>query len=388
MTRRPVHLAVEVRGAGAHPGAWRAPDSAATRLFSPAYHLLLAQLAHRGRLDVLFLPDSFVPPGDDPGLVRGSLDAVAVAARIAPAAPRLGIVPTATVTHTEPFHLSKAIATLDFVSAGFAGWQPDVSRTAAEADLFGRKGTADADTLWREADEAVEVVSALWDSWEDDAEIRDVATGRFVDRDKLHPVGFRGEFFSVAGASITPRPPQGHPLVVVRADEPASLAVAARRADVVRIRATHVGAAVAARARVREAVAAAGRDPDTVGVWLDIEVLVAPTAAQARERLAILDGWVRTLAPVGTAPLRFAGTPAGLGDLVDHAVRSGAADGITLVPLSLPGGLEQIVHHAVPHLVGRGLRPERPRGATLRERLGLTRPANVFVTAAKGAVPA
>ncbi|GEL25861.1 monooxygenase [Pseudonocardia sulfidoxydans NBRC 16205] len=385
MTRRPVHLAVEVRGAGAHPGAWRAPDSAATRLFSPAYHLLLAQLAHRGGLDVLFLPDSFVPPGDDPGLVRGALDAVAVAARVAPAAPRLGIVATATVTHTEPFHLSKAIATLDFVSSGFAGWQPDVSRTAAEADLFGRKAAADAGTLWREADEAVEVVTALWDSWEDDAEIRDVATGRFVDRDKLHPVGFRGEFFSVAGASITPRPPQGHPLVVLRADEPEALAVAARRADVVRISATHVGAAVAARTRIRDAVAAAGRDPDTVGVWLDVEVLVAPTAAQARERLATLDGYVRTLATVGTAPLRFAGTPAGLGDLVDHAVRSGAADGITLVPLALPGGLEQIVHHAVPHLVGRGLRPERPHGSTLRERLGLARPANVFE---KGGVPA
>ena len=159
--------------------------------------------------------------------VRGRLDAVLIAARVAPTTSAIGIVPVATTTHTEPFHVSKAIATLDYVSHGRAGLQARVSATGLEARQFGRRVIADptstdvevrreADSvtdLFDEAADFVEVVRRLWDSWEDDAEIRDVATGRFVDRDKLHYIDFEGRWFSVKGPSITPRPPQGQPLV-------------------------------------------------------------------------------------------------------------------------------------------------------------------------------
>ncbi|HUQ55768.1 LLM class flavin-dependent oxidoreductase [Lentzea sp.] len=142
---------------------------------------------------------------------RPGLDAVLTAARIAPLTTRIGLVPVAVVTHTEPFHVSKAIATLDHVSKGRAGVQLTVAPNPAEARHFGRR--EDLDDLWEEAADYAEVLRGLWDSWEDDAEIRDVATGRFIDREKLHYIDFEGRWFSVRGPSITPRPPQGHPLV-------------------------------------------------------------------------------------------------------------------------------------------------------------------------------
>ena len=161
-------------------------------------------------------------PEIEPRWLAGRPDAVLVAARVAPVTRHIGLIPVATVTHTEPFHISKAIATLDFISHGRAGWQVRVSGSPHEAALFGRRDVAGAD-LFDEADDAVEVVRRLWDSWEDDAVIRDVATGRFVDRDKLHYIDFAGKYFSVKGPSITPRPPQGQPVVAALAHATADL---------------------------------------------------------------------------------------------------------------------------------------------------------------------
>jgi alkanesulfonate monooxygenase SsuD/methylene tetrahydromethanopterin reductase-like flavin-dependent oxidoreductase (luciferase family) len=377
--RRQPRLAVELDGAGRHPAAWRLADARPRELLTADYWTDLAKLADAAGLDFVAIGDSFVPPAaGEEGLVRGRLDAVAIAARVAPVTGTLGLVPTATVTHTEPFHLSKAIATLDFVSLGRAGWEPSVSRTQAEADLFGRKDAADAATLWREAADAVEVVVRLWDSWEDDAVIRDQATGRYVDREKLHYIDFTGEFFSVKGPSITPRSPQAHPPVVVRADEDEALPLVGRWAQVARVAAPDLASAASARARVRDAVAAAGRDPDAVAVMLDVETLLAPSADRAARTLGRLDGWAGQASPApGT--VRLVGTVATLADLVDEAVRSGAVDGITLVPLALPSGLASIAHELVPELVARGLRPAPATEATtLRDRFGLPRPANYF----------
>jgi alkanesulfonate monooxygenase SsuD/methylene tetrahydromethanopterin reductase-like flavin-dependent oxidoreductase (luciferase family) len=420
------YLGVELDGAGRHPAAWRLPDARPTELFTAQYWVDLARLADAAGLDFAAIPDSFVPPGDGPGwdgVVRGRLDAVAIAARVAPLTSNLGLVPTATVTHTEPFHLSKAIATLDFVSLGRAGWQPDISRTQAEADLFGRKDAALAEELWREAAEAIEVVVRLWDSWEDDAVIRDVATGRYLDRDKLHYIDFVGEFFSVKGPSITPRPPQAHPPVVLGltgtedgVDEPEVLPVVGRWAQVVRIAAPDLAVARVTRLQARDAVAAAGRDPDQVAVLLDVETLLADTAEQAEATLAQLDEWVdvpRFALRTDTQrvpTVTLVGAAEGLADLIEDAVRGGAVDGITLVPLALPSALRHIAAELVPLLAERGLRPaarqdhlaHRAQGThpahgseapgplrigaqskaaappTLRDRFGLPRPANYF----------
>lgn len=366
-----MHLAVEIGGAGRHPGAWRLPGAGDP--FAAATHVERARTAARGGLDLVLLPDTFAPPSADPDAIPGTLDAIALAARIAPAVPGIGVVPAAPVTHTEPFHLSTAIATLDFVSTGRAGWQPEVSRTRAEADLFGRTDPAPPDVLWRETGEVIEAVARLWDSWEDDAEIRDEATGRFVDRDRLHYVDFAGEFFSVKGPSITPRPPQAQPLTVLRGDEVEALPVLGRYADVVRVAADTVAGAAEARDRVRAAVAGAGRDPERVAVLLDVETLLGDRAAQDLRELD-------RLAPAGadTAPrtLRHVGDAAGLAGLLRDAAEERAADGFVLAPLALPSGLDAVVDGLLPALGD--LRSPAPYDESLRGRFGLARPANRY----------
>ncbi|HEX4252070.1 MAG TPA: LLM class flavin-dependent oxidoreductase [Pseudonocardia sp.] len=394
-SRTGAYLAVELAGAGRHPAAWRLADAAPGELFTAGYWTGLAQLADIAGLDFLVIPDSFTPPAEGPGAeatVRGRLDAVAIAARVAPVTTSVGLVPAATVTHTEPFHLSKAIATLDFVSTGRAGWQPSVSRTQAEADLFGRKGVAPADVLWREAGEAVEVVVRLWDSWEDGAVVRNVSTGRYVDRDKLHYIDFTGEFFSVKGPSITPRSPQARPPVVVHlnegvpdgADEPGALAVAGRWADAVRVSAADLGAAAEARTRVRGSVSDAGRDPDAVPVLLDVSTLLASTADEAARTADRLDGWAEAAGQPAadlSGSVSWVGTAERLAGLIGDAVGGGAADGVTLVPWALPSGLRLVADELVPLLRERGLRPAAAPGGGLRDRFGLSRPANYFTEA-------
>jgi alkanesulfonate monooxygenase SsuD/methylene tetrahydromethanopterin reductase-like flavin-dependent oxidoreductase (luciferase family) len=370
-------LAVEADGAGAHPAAWRLPDAAPGQLFSAEYWVRLAELAEQARLDFLAIADSFVPPGEGQlETVAGRLDAVAIAARVAPVTSTIGLVPAATVTHTEPFHLSKAIATLDFVSSGRAGWQPEVSRSQSEADLFGRKDPAPADVLWREADETAEVVTRLWDSWEDDAVIRDAATGRYVDREKLHYINFTGEFFSVKGPSITPRSPQAHPPIVVRADEPEALPLVGRWAQVVRVSAPDVTSAAAARDRVREVVARAGRNPDEVAVLWDVVTLLGATEAEATATAGQLDDWAGWPASRPDGSAHLIGTSAQLAGLIDAAAE--AVDGVVVVPLDLPDGLLRLAREVVPLLVGRGRRIEERFRGTFRDRLGLARPENYY----------
>ncbi len=234
------HLGVALDGYGWHPQAWRvtlASDPGTPSVLSGRYWAQLAATAERGLLDFLTVDDSLMPQIGrssriHPDRLTGRADAVLVAARIAPATQHIGLIPVATVTHTEPFHISKAIATLDYVSRGRAGWQPRVSATTHEAALFGRRDGSHI-AFFDEAAEYVDVVRRLWDSWEDDAIIRDVATGRYVDVDKLHYIDFAGKYFSVKGPSITPRPPQGQPVVAALAHVRPAYEFAAAGADVV-----------------------------------------------------------------------------------------------------------------------------------------------------------
>jgi alkanesulfonate monooxygenase SsuD/methylene tetrahydromethanopterin reductase-like flavin-dependent oxidoreductase (luciferase family) len=262
-------------GAGWHPAAWRSPDARPGELFSAGYWTDLAREAEAVALDFLTIEDSLGPqtagrfagPDDRTDQVRGRLDAVLIAARIAPHTTRIGLVPTAVTTHTEPFHLSTSIATLDYVSEGRAGWRPRVSASQAEARHFGRREfppltpenaadpavAAHLGGLFDEAADAVEVVRRLWDSWEDDAVIRDVPSGRFVDRDKLHYIDFDGRWFAVRGPSITPRPPQGQPVVASLAHAEVPYRFAARASDVVFITPFSAEQAVTIVAEVRAA---------------------------------------------------------------------------------------------------------------------------------------
>jgi alkanesulfonate monooxygenase SsuD/methylene tetrahydromethanopterin reductase-like flavin-dependent oxidoreductase (luciferase family) len=397
----PLHLAVALDGAGWHPAAWREPDAQPDRLFTPAYWVGLAQLAEHGLLDFITIEDGLDLQSDNrfgrderTDRVRGRLDAVLIAARVAPVTRYIGLVPTAVTTHTEPFHLSKAIATLDYVSGGRAGVRVQVAPRSDTAAHFGRReiGRLSAERLadpdvqrlvaehFDEAADYVEVVRRLWDSWEDGAEIRDVATGRFIDRDKLHYIDFEGRRFSVKGPSITPRPPQGQPVVAALGHATVPYRLIARAADIGFITPRSRAHAAEIVTEVRGEQAAAERE--VVHLFGDIVVFLDDSADAARARRERLDE--RAGAEYASDAHIFAGTPAELADLLLDWHEAGLT-GFRLRPAALPHDLAQITGGLVPELQRRDAFRAGYRAAgwpaTLRGLLGLRRPANRYASA-------
>ncbi|WP_305783203.1 LLM class flavin-dependent oxidoreductase [Symbioplanes lichenis] len=356
----PFPLAVALDGLGWHPAAWRTSPLDPAAVFTPEHWVRLVREAEAGLLDFVTFEDTFGPPSAAPGEINGRLDAVLVASRVAPVTRHVGLVPVATTTHTEPFHLASALATLDYVSGGRAGWQARVSARPGEDRLLGRRTVPlEGEGVWDlfdEASDAVEVVRRLWDSWEDDAIIRDVATGRFVDRDKLHYIDFAGKWFSVKGPAIVPRPPQGQPVVAALAHAPVPYDFAARSADVVFVTpssAEEAGAIVQAL------------DP-SLKVFADLVVFLDDHATGAVARRARLD----ELTPWQSDALIVTGTPEQLADLL-VAWRAAGVDGFRLRPGALPWDLEAITRLLVPVLQDRGLFRTSYEPGDLRTRLGL-----------------
>ena len=362
-----LHLGVALDGYGWHPQAWRATLARASRqpatpsVLSGRYWAGLAATAERGLLDFLTIDDTLMPqPGRreriDPRRLAGRADAVLIAARIAPATQHIGLIPVATVTHTEPFHVSKAIATLDFVSHGRAGWQPRVSVTTHEAALFGRRDGSQI-PLFDEAAEYVDVVRRLWDSWEDDAIIRDVATGRYVDVAKLHYIDFAGKYFSVKGPSITPRPPQGQPVVAALAHVGPAYEFAAAGADVVFVTPTD---ATAVSAILNEVRAAGG-----AGLKVLADVVVSFQGGDV-------------LGDFRSDALIFTGSATELVDMLLDWQRLGI-DGARLRPAVNAADLPVIVDEVVPLLQRAGrFRTGYQQGETLRARLQLPVASNRY----------
>ncbi|WP_433223269.1 LLM class flavin-dependent oxidoreductase [Dactylosporangium sp. CS-047395] len=341
----PLHLAVALDGAGWHPAAWRDPSARTEELFSADYWVRLVRRAEAGTLDFVTIEDSH---GLAPGGVRGHLDALLIATRVAPLTSHIGLVPTVLTDTTEPFHVSTQLATLDHVSTGRAGWRARVSTVEGLAEIA----------------DHVEVVRRLWDSWEDDAVIRDAATGRFVDRDKLHYIDFTGEHFSVKGPSITPRPPQGQPLVTALAHARPIYEFAASSADLVYVTPSDVDHARAIVAEVRAL-------SDRLLIFADLVVFLDPG------RKARLDA----LAAFESDAVVYSGDAAGLADLL-LAWQAAGLDGFRLRPGVLPADLDAIVADLVPILRARGAFRTAYTADTLRGHLGLDRPENRYAKAA------
>ncbi|MEV4947042.1 LLM class flavin-dependent oxidoreductase [Streptomyces sp. NPDC053755] len=398
-----LHLAVALDGAGWHPAAWREPAARPRALFTASYWADLVSEAERGLLDFVTFEDGLGLQSSHPthgdartDQVRGRLDAVLVAARVAPLTRHIGLVPTVVTTHTEPFHLSKAIATLDYVSAGRAGVRVRVSARQDEAAHFGRRTLPALDgqegeprfddpavralihDLFDEAADYVDVVRRLWDSWEDDAEIRDVATGRFVDRDKLHYIDFRGRYFSVKGPSITPRPPQGLPPVGALAHENptgAPFRLVGRSTDLGFVTPHDTDDVRGIVAAVRAEQDAAGRAGEPLHLFGDLVVFLDDDPADAvarRDRLDSLAGRPYT----GDARV-FTGTPAQLADLVREFAAAGLT-GFRLRPAVVGHDLPMITRGLVPELQRRGVFRRAYEADTLRGLLGLPRPASRY----------
>jgi len=396
----PLHLAVALDGAGWHPAAWREPDAHPDELFTAAYWTGLALEAERGLLDFITIEDALglqaasrytgpkspVGPDDRTDQVRGRLDAVLIAARIAPATTHIGLVPTSTTTHTEPFHMSTALATLDYVSGGRAGWRAQLSPQPEQARHFGRRELPDSASLFAEAADYVEVVRRLWDSWEDDAVIRDVPGGRFIDRDKLHYIDFEGQWFAVRGPSITPRPPQGQLPVVALAHARVPYEFATRAVDIVLITPASIDHAEQIITEIQNIDQYIKRLPAIpLHIYADLTVFLDTDEAAARERKDRLDAAALGRPHRGVVPpaqqsdtATFTGTPEQLASLLLDWRAAGLA-GFRLRPGAIPHDLEQVTRALVPVLQAKGaFRTEYEEGF-LRERLGLgPRPVNRY----------
>jgi alkanesulfonate monooxygenase SsuD/methylene tetrahydromethanopterin reductase-like flavin-dependent oxidoreductase (luciferase family) len=419
-----ITIVTALQGAGWHPAAWRTDAAAAGRLSSLRHWRDVVGEQDRLGVDAVTLEDSFTAgptnaTGDlDTRTVVGRLDALLVAAAVAPATRQIGLVPTVSVTHTEPFHVATALQTLDHVSAGRAGWRVQVSPTAREAALFGRRALPDdpsgpgtIEPLLDEAREVAEVVARLWDSWDDDAVIRDVATGRFIDRDRIHDARFRGAHLSVHGASIVPRSPQGRPPVLALAHREDTARFAVDAADVVLVTPDaggpgtrrrfpadapaasgpcRWGEAGGALALVRDAEQAAGSDRERP-VLADLAVLIGSSAGEAADALGALDaaaggvtaepGWSDAAVLATTVPELVSR----IGDL-----RALGYAGVRLRPLRIPLDSTAVARQLVPALVTAGLRADvasRPV-ADLRTRFGLGPAISRYATTTPQGVPA
>ncbi|MEV8212971.1 LLM class flavin-dependent oxidoreductase [Leifsonia sp. NPDC077715] len=347
-------LGIELDGDGAHPAAWRAATHAPSALLTGRLHAERAQAAERAGFVFATFADAAVPPAE-PGGIRARLDAIQRAAFAAPLTGSIGLVAEAGTVYTEPFHVATQLASLDYAARGRAGWVVGADDDAGTASLYGRVGQPA-----RPAD-AVEVARRLWDSWETDAVIRDVPTGRYLDRDRVHHIRFEGDDYSVVGPSIVPRPPQG----ALPVFGPAALAGDAEL-DVAFF--DVAGDDLVARA-ADEASRLRGLGLLAV---VDLEVALDAAGVPAADRVAALDAHT----PWAGSHARYAGAGEPFAALL--AELAAVTDGVRLHPAVLDVDLPELAFAVLPLLrETTALAASRP-GGTLRDALGLPAAVNRY----------
>lgn len=364
-------LSASIGGFGGHPGA----TGTAQQLVDVAHYRRLVQAAERGLLDFVLLNDARAVPDNRS---FGRLDALAVLSRLAPETQFVGLAVSKPTTYSEPFHVSREVATLDFVSGGRAAWNPTTNATDAEAQNFDRATAPSADERRSIAEEFVTVSRKLWDSWEDDAVITDRERGLYIDPHKLHHINHVGEHFRIRGPQITYRPPQGH-VVVIQADQgDDGESLSPTIADVLILHNATLHEAQQTYVQVQREAAAAGR---TVRVLQSILPIVGATEEQARERAAALQAAAHAQGRAAPRALQVVGTATQVADLLEAWFIAVAADGFHLLPAVLPDDLDELVATLVPELQQRGLFRTEYTGSTLRAHLGLPRPLSQYIGA-------
>jgi alkanesulfonate monooxygenase SsuD/methylene tetrahydromethanopterin reductase-like flavin-dependent oxidoreductase (luciferase family) len=367
MTTGRLLLAVEVDGAGAHPAAWRCTSVSGTAV-DPPLMTQAVTAAERAGFAFATFGDGPVPP---PAGAR--IEAGVRAAYLSQLTRRIGLAPMLHVTTTEPFHLATQLASLDHASHGRAAWVVGAANDGPARATIGAAPLGDAT---QEVRDVIDVARALWDSWEDDAVIKDKATGRFLDSDKVHHIRFEGASFSVVGPLITPRPPQGQ-VVVIAADE---LGVA-DRADI-----TLVGGFSPATGHGQQTFAARAERARKAGgklVFAELEVALNRPDERAASRLARLnsmDFWHVTDRG------RFVGSADALTEFL--AGLAAHVDGVLFHPAEAAVDFPILATDVLPALAASGLaRVPGPDDTTLRDVLGLPRPASRFAGPARATDP-
>lgn len=436
MTRY-AHLNLFVAGHGYHEAAWRLSPIGDRGVLGLDHFTEVARIAEHGVLDSIFLADS---PGvaefRTQYMAQSGFDPIDLLAALVPCTEHLGLLATASTTYSSPWDLARRFATLDHLSGGRAGWNIVTTGNPAAAPNFADRPHPPHADRYERAREFVDVVLKVWDGWEDDAVIASPATGQWADRDKLHPPQHQGEHYSVAGILPIPRSPQGHPVLAQAGSSADGIDLAARFADLVFTPQSNIADSTAFRRTIRAAAQQHGRSPDDIRTLPGLSYVLGSTEAEAaaawdaleaasseefrlrnltyiagipEARAAQIDPdgpfpfdvfanasgvtFARAVTKVArdrnltfrqtahefsTLPggLHYTGTPERLADLITAWWQAGAADGFTLQPLRLPLDARLFVDHVVPLLQQRKVSRREHAPGTLRDQLGLPRPAN------------
>jgi FMN-dependent oxidoreductase (nitrilotriacetate monooxygenase family) len=427
-----LHLNINVNNSGRHPASWRVADDPLGFL-SLDFYENIGRLAERGKLDAVFFSDEFDYGAPEVSRPWQALDPFFALTAIARVTRHVGLVATVSSSFNEPYNIARTVASLDQISGGRAAWNVVGTRTPEVAQLFGLDQLLDHDTRYARADEAVQVVKALWSSWKKDALVANQKTGEFADLARIEPIDFQGAHFKVRGALNVPRSPQGRPVVLQAGGSAQGMELAARHADAVFTVNHSLSAAQAFYRDIKAQAARYGRPADQILIlpgllpilgsteqeaiqrkdWLDevsgfdrerhalanalaiapedlvldeqlpwgkIEDAAKSRAGQgfakavldlaARERLTVRELLKRN--PNGHR--NIVGTPEQVADSIETWFRGAAADGFNLNADYFPQGLEAIVEQLVPELQRRGLFRTEYEATTLRGNLGLELP--------------
>ena len=433
-----IKLGMFLRPAGHHLAAWRHPSAQADAGVNFRHFVDIARTAERGLFDMLFSADSATANAvfNDRGLRRMSyvawIEPFTLLASLAAVTTHIGLACTASTTYEEPFSLARRFASLDHVSGGRAAWNLVTTGNHTAAQNFSKVEHPQKSDRYRRAREFAEVVIGLWDSWDDDAFIRDRETGIFFDPQKMHRLGHVGEHFSVAGPLNVARSPQGRPVLVQAGASEEGVELAAETAEVVFAATPTLVEAKAFYSDLKTRLVKHGREFDDLKIMPGFFITVAPTRSEAQEKheylqsllhaevglalleqrtgldlqghdvdgpfpelpegevvssratlirdTAVKDGlsirqtWQRIAG--GRGHFDFHGSASDVADVMEEWFTGGGADGFNIMPPIMPGGLDDFVDLVVPELQRRGLFRTRYEGTTLRENLGLKRPAN------------
>jgi FMN-dependent oxidoreductase (nitrilotriacetate monooxygenase family) len=444
---RKIRLGAFIPASGQHLGAWRLPDASPERHLDFDYLKEQAQTAERGLFDAYFLAD-----GLSAGF--GASEKIGVSSKVANFEPvtlfsalsavtkHIGFIATASTTYEEPYLLARKFASLDHISKGRAGWNVVTSASENAAYNFGYEQQPAHATRYERADEYVDLVQKLWDSWEDDAFLYDKESGVFYDVDKLHHPNHKGKHLAVKGALNVPRPPQGYPVIVQAGSSEPGRDLAAKYAEVIFTAHQDLNSAQTFYRDVKGRLAKYGRRPEELLILPGVSAFVGKTEAEAQAKYEELTKLIRPEAGLGLlsglagsldlskfdldgpfpdlpeteshvsrralildiarknnysirqlyewiAGVRghwqLIGTVEQIADQLQEWFENEAADGFNVLPPSTPAGLNDFVDLVVPELQRRGLFRTEYEGKTLRENLGLDRPENQYVLARNAA---
>ena len=435
---RHLHLGAFMRPVSIHTAWWRYPGAYPDANFNLRHLIDFAQTLERGRFDAFFMADHLAVLNMPMAALKRSatatsFDPLTLLPALAMVTKHLGLIATASTTFEPPYLIARRFASLDHISGGRAGWNLVTTSNPDAALNFGLTEHMEHGERYRRAREFFDVVTGLWDSWADDAFIRDVENGVYFDPARLHVLDHQGEFFSVRGPLNIARPIQGWPVIVQAGASEAGRQIAAETAEVIFASGGNRADAQRFYADVKTRMKKLGRSPDHLKILPGALVVVGDTAAEAREKRALLDSLVhpdsglaslsialgydasgfdldgplpeipesnasksgreriieragrdnlkvRQLAQIAGSygGLALVGTPAMIADQMEEWLYSDACDGFNIMFPYVPGGLDDFVDQVVPELQRRGLFRREYEGRTLRENLGLPRPENRF----------